>query len=589
MHTDPLYRRGAGKALLFLFFILFSLCLPAVGLSERPRFSKRWVYVSSNLYVDANLQELQRLLERAQKAGYNGVLFNDYKTFTWWQLDNAARWKNNARQLRSITQTLGMELVVCVFPFGYAGPLLWHDVNLASGMPVKNAPLKRVGNELRPIQTAVLVNGSFEEYADHRALHYAFQDAPGTGSFIDRDVKKDGEVSIRFEDIGDVNPHGNGRICQQIEVRPWQQYRIRIWMKAHDLTGAEIKLLVLGQGRTLQWQHLQVKIDGHYHYIDRVNNLSTDWVEQSVTFNSLDNETVMVHAGIWGGRTGTLWWDDWRIEAAPVLNVLRRDSLPLTITGENGVVYEEGRDFERITDPDLGRTPWPGSYDTRHDAPVIRVTPSTRISPGETVYLSCYHPVLVYSGQVNCSLYDPKVFALCREQIDYTERALQPDGYFMSHDEIRCAGWEPEQIKTFDSTGRLLAYNIQTCYRIIRDAAGDKPVYVWSDMFDPYHNARDGYFLVNNTLEGSWEGLDKDITVVKWGGGRNARSGLSFFAARGHSQLIAAYYDGDVGDDHRAWNAARDAVDNIDGVMYTTWRNDYSALEAFASRWWNRP
>jgi hypothetical protein len=589
MHTNPQSLRNVNNTLLLELLILFLLGLPTVGVAEAGRFSKRWVYVSSNLYVDANLEELERLLVRAQKAGYNGVLFNDYKTFTWWQLDNARRWEKNAQQVRAITRRLGMELVVCVFPFGYAGPLLWHDVNLASGMPVKNAPLKRVGDELKPLPTAVLVNGSFEQYTDHHALHYAFQDAPGTGSFIDHNVKKEGEVSIRFEDIGAVNSSGNGRLCQQIEVRPWQQYRIRIWMKTQDLTGDEIKLLVLGRGRTLQWQHLQVKIEGQYHYIGQVNHLSTDWVEQSVTFNSLDNETVMVYAGIWGGRTGKLWWDDWRIEAAPVLNVLRRDALPLTITGENGVVYEEGRDFERITDPSLGCTPWPGSYDTRHNMPVIRVTADTRIAPDEIVYLSCYHPVLIYSGQVNCSLSDPKVFALCRQQIDYTESALQPDGYFMSHDEIRCAGWEPDQIKTFESTGQLLAYNVQTCYQIIRQAAGQKPVYIWSDMFDPYHNARDGYYLVNNTLAGSWEGLAKDISVMKWGGGEHARDGLVFFAERGYTQLIAAYYDGNVGEDYRMWNAAIEGVDSIDGVMYTTWQNDFSALEAFASCWWNRP
>ena len=180
MHTNPQSLRNVNNALLLELLILFLLGLPTVGVAEAGRFSKRWVYVSSNLYVDANLEELERLLVRAQKAGYNGVLFNDYKTFTWWQLDNARRWEKNAQQVRAITRRLGMELVVCVFPFGYAGPLLWHDVNLASGMPVKNAPLKRVGDELKPLPTAVLVNGSFEQYTDHHALNYAFQDAPGT-------------------------------------------------------------------------------------------------------------------------------------------------------------------------------------------------------------------------------------------------------------------------------------------------------------------------------------------------------------------------------------------------------------------------
>lgn len=582
MNTNKKCRDGIQGVGLFILLVAGL----AGSLRAEGALAKRWVYVPSNLYVNENMPRLDGLLERAQKAGYNGVLFADYKMFTWWQLDDAARWKRNAQHLRATTRRLDMELVVCVFPFGYAGSLLWHDVNLASGMPIRQAPLQRAGDELRPAVTAVIQNGSFEEYRDNQALQFAFQDAPGKGSFIDHEVKKDGQVSLRFENIGDANPAGNGRVCQKVQVRPWQQYRIRVWMKTEDLTGDEIKVLVLAGERVLQWQHLQVKSGNEYQYINRVRNLTCDWVEQCVTFNSLDNDSVMIYAGIWGGRKGKLWWDDLRIEAAPVLNVLRRESLPVRVTAEDGTVYEEGVDCARIADPQLGRTPWAGSYETRHESPGIQVADKSRIQEGQTVYLSCYHPVLVYDGQVNCSLNEPKVFELCREQIRYTEEALRPDGYFMSHDEIRCDGWEPEQVRQYKTSGELLAYNVRTCTRIIREAVGNRPVYVWSDMFDPNHNAHADYYLVNNTLAGSWEGLDKDVIVMKWGGGDIAAPGLKFFAERGHRQMIAAYYDSDVASDHAMWNKAMGDIANIDGVMYTTWENNYSDLEAFAGRWW---
>ena len=568
-------------------YAVLMLCMLIVPLYAQSALPKRWVYVSSNLYVNENLQQLEQLLKRSQKAGYNGILFTDYKTFTWWQLDDAQRWRKNAQKLRSITKDLQMELVVCVFPFGYAGSLLWHDVHLASGMPVKKAPLKAAGGYLEPVQTAQATNGSFEDYQDNRALHYNFQDDIGKGSFIDHQIKKDGKVSVRFENVGDVNQHGHGRICQQIKVRPWQQYRLRAWMKTEGLTSGEIRLLVLAEGRTLQWQHLQVKQGGHLSYLSQVRNLTTDWVEQCVTFNSLENESVFIYLGTWGGQKGKIWWDDLRIEAVPALNILRRDSLPIEVAGEDGTVYEQGRDYEPIIDPHLGKLQWAGSYDTRHDPPRIVLTEKTRIKEGETVFLSCYHPALVYGGQVNCSLSEPKVFDLCRQQIEYTEDALQPDGYFMSHDEIRCAGWEPDQTEKFKSSGELLAYNIKTCYKIIRDTVGEKPIYVWSDMFDPHHNAHENFYLVNNTLAGSWEGLDKNIIIMKWGGGERAKPGLQFFSERGHSQIIAAYYDSDVQSNGQMWKGAMKDIPDIRGVMYTTWQNDYSNLEEFASVWWN--
>ena len=563
------------------------LCILVTTLHARSTLPKRWVYVSSNLYVNENVQQLEQLLRRAQKAGYNGILFTDYKTFTWWQLDDAKRWRKNAQKLRSITKELQMELVVCVFPFGYAGSLLWHDVNLAAGMPIRKAPLRAVGRHLEPAPTAQIINGSFEEYKNHRVLHYNFQDDVGKGSFIDHEIKKDGKVSIRFENVGDINEHGHGRISQEVKVLPWQQYRIRVWMKTENLTGGEIKLIVLADGRVLQWQHLQVTQGDRLRYVKQVRNLTADWVQQCVTFNSLDNNKVLVYVGTWGGQKGKIWWDNLQIETVPALNILRRESLPIEVIGANGTSYEQGLDYEPIIDPRLGKLQWAGSYDTHHEAPRITLTEKTRIKLDETVFLSCYHPTLVYDGQVNCSLSEPKVFELCRQQVEQTEDALQPDGYLMSHDEIRCAGWEPAQTKEFKSSGRLLAYNIKTCYRIICNTVPGKPVYLWSDMFDPHHNAHENYYLVNNTLEDSWEGLDNDIIIMKWGGGERARPGLKFFAERGHSQMIAAYYDSDVQSNARMWKEAIKEIPDISGVMYTTWQNDYSNLEKFASVWWN--
>jgi len=100
-------------------------------------------------------------------------------------------------------------------------------------------------------------------------------------------------------------------------------------------------------------------------------------------------------------------------------------------------------------------------------------------------------------------------------------------------------------------------------------------------MFDPNHNAHKDYYLVRGDLTGSWEGLDKEVIVVPWYFEKRAAS-LEFFAERGHHQVIAGYYD------HRPeqiadWLSAAKSFPNIDGVMYTTWRHDFSNIEAFAA------
>lgn len=129
-------------------------------------------------------------------------------------------------------------------------------------------------------------------------------------------------------------------------------------------------------------------------------------------------------------------------------------------------------------------------------------------------------------------------------------------------------------------------FPIKRCFEIANEKGGAKPVYVWSDMYDPNHNARNKFYLVNNTIEGSWEGLDPRIIVMKWGGGKIARPGLEFFAGRGHKQMIAGYYDGDVSANHKMWLEAAKEVPDVIGTMYTTWVDKYDDLEKFAEVWW---
>ncbi len=153
---------------------------------------------------------------------------------------------------------------------------------------------------------------------------------------------------------------------------------------------------------------------------------------------------------------------------------------------------------------------------------------------------------------------------------------------FLSHDELRLAN-QCELCKGRGLTaGELLADNARRCVKIIHDVAPDAEVIDWSDMFDPYHNAVDKYYLVGGTLAKSWEGLDKSVIIANWNSGKAADS-LRFFDGRGHRQVIAGYYDtDDVKGEIRRWAEAARGVGGVRGCMYTTWRNDYKDLEKYA-------
>ena len=289
---------------------------------------------------------------------------------------------------------------------------------------------------------------------------------------------------------------------------------------------------------------------------------------------------MRVYLGCWGGKGGRIWWDDVTLEEVGLLNVLRRDGCPVSLRGEDGTAYEEGRDFEPLGDPQLA------AYPTCHEPVPIRLTRNSRIPDGARLRVSYYHPLATPSDQVMFCLSDPKVYDILREQVRQVNELLHPKVFFMQHDEIRIANWDQACQSRGLTPGQMLADNVRRCVEMIREMRADAQIWVWSDMFDPMHNAVGDYYAVNGSWAGSWEGLDPGVGIVNWYGqlrGKNAR----FFADRGHKQIIAGYYDGDEdGSGIADWLANTQGIPGIIGAMYTTWQDKYAALEAWAKQAW---
>jgi hypothetical protein len=268
--------------------------------------------------------------------------------------------------------------------------------------------------------------------------------------------------------------------------------------------------------------------------------------------------------------------DDAKLEEVGLVNLVRRDGAPLLVKTEGGRILKEDEDFDRVVDPQMGVKPWKGAYDIFHEPPRIK----TSLADNTRLRVSYYHAATVYEDQANICPSEPKTIELLREQAKRMHAAWNAKGYMMSHDEIRVLNWcEACQKRNLDA-GALLADNARTCIDILREVNPGGKIYTWSDMFDPNHNAHKDYYLVRGDLSGSWNGLDKEITILPWYFEKRAAS-LKFFADRGHHQIIAGYYD------HKPeqiadWLSTAQGLPNIDGVMYTTWRHDFQNIERFA-------
>ena len=530
----------------------------------------RWLFIMRNHRQPENVEATFALIPRAAAAGYKAIVLSEGGIYDVEAADETYR--GNLLRIQAAAKEHGLELIPAVMPIGYSGGILGRNPNLAEGTPVRDALfVVRDGRaSLQPDPPISLPGGDFERIADDRFEGWDWYDNPGESTVADHTVVHSGHTSVRMERIDEVSPtHGHCRFMKTLKLSPFRQYHLSAWIKTEDFQApgsVRISLLApLEEERTVA--SLQPEIEP-----------TQDWRQYDLVFNSLQWDELRLYLGTWGGKAGRIWWDDIELEEVGLLNVLRRPGCPVTVRGENGTPYAEGRDYEPIRDPNLH--PW----QMYHEPPTIRLTSDSRIVAGERLRVSYYHPTIINRWQVTCCLSDPEVYDILREQVRAVNDLLHPTTFFMQHDEIRHANWDKACQDRGLTPGQLLADNVRRCVEIIHDISPDAKIWVWSDMFDPHHNAVDNYYLVNGSWAGSWEGLPPEVGIVNWANHLKGEN-LKWFADRGHEQVLAGYYDHDtwiIGE----WLAAREGLPGIDGAMYTTWQNNYQHMEEWARAAW---
>lgn len=512
---------------------------------------KRWLFFWRDMTNPAEVDRMIARFPRARADGYNGVVFS------W----NVAPAKASALKLAAAKNNLDLIAIVM------GGS---HDRNYAEGVLSKDALFVAHDDVAtpQPDNPTRVLNGDFEDVNGNHFNGWGFQDDEGVTTFADHAVVHGGKTSLRMENIG-KNPDRHCRISQLIKLQPHRQYHVSVWVKAENLSPAdpEIKVLAPDPIGQVSWQTFATAS-------------TQDWKRVDLVFNSLNATEANLYLGSWNGKDGKLWWDDLVVEEIGLVNVLRRPGCPVTITGENGTVYTEGTDYQRIADPLLN--PWIAW----HDAPLIRLTSNSRITDGERLRVSYYHPIIIYQDRITSCVSEPKLFDEWRDEVKQANALYHPAAFFMGHDEMRVMNQCALCQSKHETPGQLLAENVRKSAQIIRDIRPDADIWVWNDMFDPMHNAVDHFYAVNGTLKGSWMGLDKDVGIVNWYGdlkGKNA----PFFAGLGLRQILSGYYDGDeTGAGIAEWVQATKSVKGIVGAMYTTWEDKYDAMDAWAKKAW---
>jgi len=553
--TDVSHKqRLASRAILLLLTVLLPACAFASPYPDRFVWIFGW-----GLERDTDVSEITKVLDDAAQHGLSGAVISC--GFDSLDRKDAGYF----RRLDAVQQACArdhLELIPAGFSIGYGGGILSHDPNLAEGLPVTDAPFVVSGKEAHFVADAKarVANGNFENIFGDKFSGLAFYDDPGHVGFVDTEVKHSGRASLRFENFT-FNPYGHGRVMQKVNVTPHRCYRVTLWVKTEGLKPANaFRCMTLANDHDLAPREFNLPS-------------TTDWRKISFLFNSLTNETVNLYAGLWGGRAGKVWLDDWSVEDAGPVNVLHRPGTPVTVRSQDGTItYNEGRDYEPLKSPDFNV--WHGD-----SAPaVLKLPDGSRINDGDHLRVSWYHPLLINDSQVTICMAEPEVYEIIDRESKLLAEHLHPHAVLLGTDEIRMGG--TCQACAGRNMAELLGESIRKQAAAIHHFSPDAKIYVWSDMFDPNHNAHPDYYLVHGDFTGSWNYVPKDIVMTVWGGEPREQS-LKFFASQGFSTLVACYYDSDNLDDVKHWMNVAKPYPNVRGFMYTPWTKRYDLLPAF--------
>ncbi|UCG46728.1 MAG: hypothetical protein JSU94_14630 [Phycisphaerales bacterium] len=520
----------------------------------------RWVYVARSLTEDSDVGDIKGIVKTASEHGLNGMVLA--AGFDILDLQRPTYFRR-LEQVKRTCREYNIEIIPLIFSVGRGGAARGHDKNLAAALPVTDASfvVRGANAYLVPDREVEINNGGFEQHNGNRVTGIS-HDKPGEVSFVDRRVFKGGNASLRLENFGKYR-YGHARVMQTVKVRPRRSYKLSCWVKTEALEPvSSLRVLVLApDGRTLlSWRPKILSTNGWYNII--------------TGFNSLHYSSAKLYVGVWGGKSGKFWVDDFCIKEAGPLNVVRRPGAPLTVKGqENGVIYVEGRDFAPVKDPKL-------DFRFDHNPPPIRLLPQGRIKEGEHLRVSYYQGISVRPGQIGICMSEPKLYEVWTEQAKLIHKHLAPGKYFLSMDEIRTGGTCQACKERNMTMAQILGDCITKQTQIIRGVNPKAEVLIWSDMLDPNHNARDKYYLVEGDFAGSWKYIPKDLIIVCWYYNKRNTT-LRFFSSLGFRTLAGAYYDGNTLENPTGWLESLERTPGASGIMYTTWRNKYDMLGPF--------
>lgn len=534
-------------------------------------FTDRWVFMARAIVDDKDVAFVTNVVAKAASFGFNGMMLagmDDVGIWPEWR-------KSRLRAVRRFCEDNGVEPIPMIWSVGY-NTMQNRDPSLAEGLEVSSVPYVRCGDKARFDKAAAAEvlcgEGDFENISRKGGKEipagWDAWDFVGEVVAVDSEVFRSGNRSMRLSAF-DRSSDGQARLLRKsVPLKPGRQYAVTGWVKATDDFSPRSSLRV------------QASLDGEFFAMTSVlDGVRTNrWSKFSVPLVIGKAGDVNLYVGTWGAKTGAVWVDDVRVEEVGICGVLRRGGCPFAVRSEqSGRVFEEGRDYDPV--PSVKSS----VFSSKPESLMLTIPDGSAIKNGERLLIGGYVPVTVKNGrQCSTCMSEKSLYRHFLDSAQGVKAELDPKTWFISMDEIRMGGTCAACRARNTDMAHILGDCVTRQHRIIRKVSPNARICIWSDMLNPYHNAKDRFFCCQGSFKGVWRLIPHDITIVDWYGAKYPKS-LPFWRKEGFDVIAATYYDAPM--EKRAIPDISFAAKqpNVHGVIYTTWCGDYTRLGSFAA------
>jgi len=315
--------------------IAATLAASPAAVADASSWADRWVWIFGfNLEQTDEVARIERILEDGAAHGLNGVVLSAGLD---WLPNRSQKFLKGLDRVVEACRKYQLELIPAVFSFGYGGPFLSRNRNLAEGMPVKDALFIAADDgfaRLAGDPAVAIKNGGFEEHNGDRFPGYGFQDTPGTISFADTKVFRTGRCSLRLENFA-TDQWGHGRINQKIKVHPHRSYQITLWVKTEGLSPKGcFRMIALAP------------VEGERELLIREFGVpgTTGWRRITAVLNSREFDSVRVYCGVWAARRARSGWTTGKLKSLGLSTccAVREPQSPCGVTTERRPMRRDG-------------------------------------------------------------------------------------------------------------------------------------------------------------------------------------------------------------------------------------------------------